>query len=436
MPLGVPYHTLGGLLVSGEQLRLGSTAFVSRLEEGRLILEIHARLNPIAALPGTRMYRSWFGLALCKWGRRTAWSFILAVATCFLSAQAQTNDLRSLAESADAARRQRNIPDAIELYKQAVVANPSWPEGWWFLGILQYDLNQYAPARDAFTQYIRLTPNAGPALALKGLCEFEMGQYPESLQDLQQGVTLGAANQPRNARIILYHQALLLNLAGSFEQSFADFKQLAAQRPDNQDLALGLGLAGLRRRQLPGDVTPEQTALVSSVGKASSLLMSGDLDGASQAFQALFARYPDVPNLHYTYGYLLFATSPEQAADQLHEELKVSPHSANAHAMLAWAESTQGDFPAARDDGAKAVAEDSALTMGQLTYGRALVETGKIEDGVTHLEDVLRTEPGNLEAHLTLAKAYSKLGRSEDARRERLQCLAISDQGAAPAAKL
>jgi hypothetical protein len=40
-------------------------------------------------------------------------------------------------------------------------------------------------------------------------------------------------------------------------------------------------------------------------------------------------------------------------------------------------------------------------------------------------------EPANLEAHLTLVKAFSKLGLKEDARRERLLCLEMAGQGAA-----
>ena len=349
-------------------------------------------------------------------------------------AQSQSSDFRSLAESADTARQQGDISIAIELNKQAGAANPSGPDGWWFLGMMQYNQDQYASARDAFSQYIQLTPKAGPALALKGLCEFELGAYADSLKDLQQGVSLGAANEPRNARIILYHKALLLTLAGEFEQSIAEFTELARQRPDNQDLALGLGLAGLRRKQLPADVQPEQTALLTAVGQASLLLMGSDFSGADEAFQTAFARYPDSPNLHYMYGYLLLATRPEQAVDELRRELKVSPRSANAHAMLAWAEGAQGDFFAAREDGAQAVEEEPTLSMGQLIYGRALVETGRIGDGLPHLEGLLRLEPDNLEAHLTLAKAYSKLGRAEDARRERLECLAISERGAGPVA--
>ena len=48
------------------------------------------------------------------------------------------------------------------------------------------------------------------------------------------------------------------------------------------------------------------------------------------------------------------------------------------------------------------------------------------------LKKSCRLEPGNLEAHLTLAKAYSKLGRKDDARRERLLCLELSGGGARP----
>ena len=72
--------------------------------------------------------------------------------------------------------------------------------------------------------------------------------------------------------------------------------------------------------------------------------------------------------------------------------------------------------------------------MGQLVLGRAMVEAGDTTGALPHLEKVLQLEPGNLEAHLTLAKAYSRLGRKDDARRERLLCLQLSTGGAAPSA--
>jgi hypothetical protein len=110
----------------------------------------------------------------------------LAVITIISTAlHAQTDDFSSVAASADAARRQGDIPRAIELYRKATETNPNWTDGWWFLGILQYDQNQYEPARDALTHYLQLTPKAAPALALRGICEFNLGAYEQALQDLE-----------------------------------------------------------------------------------------------------------------------------------------------------------------------------------------------------------------------------------------------------------
>ena len=66
------------------------------------------------------------------------------------------------------------------------------------------------------------------------------------------------------------------------------------------------------------------------------------------------------------------------------------------------------------------------LLTAQLALGRLLVETDDERGGIEHLEQALQLDAGNLETHLALAKAYSKLGNADDARRERLQCLAIS----------
>jgi tetratricopeptide (TPR) repeat protein len=352
-----------------------------------------------------------------------------------LPARSQTADnFASLVSSADAARQQGDIPTAIALYRKAVEQNPNWPDGWWFLGILQYDANQYVPAHDALNRYLQLTPDAAPALALRGLCEFNTGEYLQSLADLELGVARGAANQPKNARIIFYHEALVLLRLGRFEESLGKLTLLAKQGTDNggdnQDLAMGIGLAGMRMNVLPADAPAAQAQMLSSIGQAALLLMNENYDGGRAAFQALFAEYPHSPGIHYLYGYLIFATKPEEAVVQFRKELEISPQSANAHAMCAWALEFQGDYAAALVEAAKASAEDPSLPMGQLVYGRALVETGDSSGGLPHLESVLRTEPGNLEAHLTLAKAYSKLGRSEEARRERLLCLSISQQGA------
>lgn len=361
---------------------------------------------------------------------------MLFLASASAMAQAPPAAFDKLIAGASAARAQGDLPRAISLYQEAVQLNPKWPDAWWYLGSLQYGTDAYGPAAEALTHYIDLTPGAGPALALRGLCEFEEGKYPESLQDLQRGISLGAANQPKNAGIILYHEALLLTRAGRFEEALGQFTLMVKHGSVNDDVINGIGLAGLRMPIFPQQIDPAQAERIAMAGHAASAVMSGDLPAAHQAFLSVFERFPTTPNLHYLYGYLLFTVDPDQAIAQFQQELTVSPTSAVTHAMLAWAYGLRGDYPASLPNAQKAVAEDPSLSMAQLVLGRALVETGDVTAGLPHLEAVLASDPQNLEAHLALAKAYSKLGRADDARRERLQCLAISGQGAAPNATM
>ena len=157
--------------------------------------------------------------------------------------------------------------------------------------------------------------------------------------------------------------------------------------------------------------------------------MRGDVEAGAQAFQDLFASYPGIPNVHYFCGYLLFPTRPDAAIAQFRQELTLSPASAVTNAMLAWALGIQGDYAGALPPAQKAAAADPSLQMAQLVLGRALVETGAPAEGLPHLEAALKADGGNVEAHMAMAKAYSELGRKDDARRERLESMRLSTGG-------
>jgi tetratricopeptide (TPR) repeat protein len=352
------------------------------------------------------------------------------------AAQNHLENFDELVAGATAAREQGDLPRALDLYSQAVQVNPAWPDGWWYVGSLQYGSDNYGAAVDALSHYISLTPKAGPAYALRGLCEFEEGQYPESLQDIQQSIAFGAANQPRNAAIILFHEALLLTRLGRYEEALGKYPVLVKNGAVNEEMIEGIGLAGLRMPILPKDIDPSQHELVTLVGKAAADVMGGDLTASKQAFDDIFRRFPETPNIHYLYGYLLFVVDPNAAIVQFRKELEVSSSSAIAQSMLAWALGMQGDYAAALPYAEKSVVEDPSLPMAQLVLGRDLVETGDINGGLTRLEAVVKQDPKNLEAHLALVKAYSKLGRKDDARRERLLCLELTDKRVASNANM
>lgn len=349
------------------------------------------------------------------------------------AAQANPASFSDVASKAMAARDVNDVPGAIELYQQALKLNSQWPDGWWFLGSLQYGTGAYAGAQNALTHYLDLTPNAAPALAMRGLCEFETTEYGKSLNDIQRALALGAANQPRNEKILRYHEALLLTRTGRFEDALRSYAFFTHEDDSNPELFLALGLAGLRTPLLPKELKADQQELYISAGKAAFDFMKGDKEVARAEFQRLFQRVPSVPNAHYLYGYLLYASDPEAAVIEFKNELDVDPSNAVAEVMLAWIPLLTNDGSDALPYARKAVAEDPTLPSTQLVLGRALTETGDTKGGIEHLEKTVQLQPDNLEVHLALAKAYSKSGRKEDARRERLLCLEMTKNDTAPA---
>jgi predicted Zn-dependent protease len=334
-----------------------------------------------------------------------------------------------LASEAAAARIANDVPRAIQLYQQAVQLNPQWDKGWWYLGLLQYETNAYPAARDALTRYLKLAPTAGPAIALRGLCEFETGQYDQSLKDIETGISLGAANQPRNEQILKFHAALLLTKTGRFQEALDEYGWFAQNGITNPELLLGLGLAGLRTPALPKEVVADQRDFYTAAGDAVYEFLAKHRDEAQQAFQDLFHRFPSAPNAHYLYGYLLLQTDPDHAIEELKQELKVSPSNIDADVLLAWACLLENKPAQALPYAQKAFAAQPSASVSLLVLGRSLVETGDLKNGTEYLERAVQLDPKNLEIHIALAHAYSEEGLKQEAWRERMLSIQMENHG-------
>jgi predicted Zn-dependent protease len=268
-------------------------------------------------------------------------------------------------------------------------------------------------------------PDAGPAAALRGLCEYETGEYKEALADIQRGLSLGAGNQSRNEKILRYHEALLLTRNANFEGALQKYSPFAQEKVPNPELLVAVGLAGLRTPLLPKELNAEKQDMYSAAGSATLQYMSGDHEGARQSFQDFFHRFPTAANAHYLYGYLLFPTDPDQATVEFKGELEVSPSNPAAQLMVAWDALLRNEPSEALTYAQKANAEQPGMPIAQLVLGRALLDTGNVKEGMELLEKEVQRDPSNLETHIALAKAYSKSGRKEDAHRERLRCLEL-----------
>jgi tetratricopeptide (TPR) repeat protein len=278
-----------------------------------------------------------------------------------------------------------------------------------------------------------LIPDAAPATALRGLCEFELAQYEPSLRDVQHALALGAADDTRNAQILRYHEGLLLTKLGRFEEALTAYGYFAREHISNDELLTAVGLATLRIPQFPKDVDAAQRETSALAGNAAYLLLSGDQTAAAQAFQTFFQRYPAVANAHYSWGYLLYPTDQDAAIVEFRREAAVAPDNSIDHAMLAWALLMENSPVEALPEARKAADEAPALPMAQLALGRALLETGDVQSATARLQDALKLDPQNLEIHIALARAYAETGREDDAQRERRLCLQLTSQSSKPA---
>jgi tetratricopeptide (TPR) repeat protein len=305
-----------------------------------------------------------------------------------------------------------------------------WAQGWFYLGLLDYGSNRFDDAIDAFDRFLELNPDLSPALALRGLCEFEVGAYDNSLRDLDAGVKKGAADDPHNAQVIRYHYGQLLAHAGRFEEAFVQYQFFASLQIDDPDLRLGLGLAGTRSQMLPKDVPAPNRPLLEEAGGAAYTFFSGNTDGADTAFNQLFARYPKAPELHFFYATLLFRHGSDLAIEQFRDYLTAVPQDGFAHGMLAFSLMLADRFSEARPEAELAQSEAPTMEMAQIALARSLIETGSkpgTETGddkraAVLINRVLEQDPDNLEAHMALAALYSRTGDREDEDRERMVC--------------
>jgi tetratricopeptide (TPR) repeat protein len=331
----------------------------------------------------------------------------------------------ALAKSATAAREEGRPSEAIGDYKRALELRPEWGEGWWYLGTLQYDSDQYAEAIRALQKLVQLVPGAGPGWSFLGLCEFEIKDYANSLDHLRKGQSLGEGDDPEIARVSKYHLALLLVRNGNFEEATTLLAATFGQSQMSSQVKAALGLALLRVPLLPDEVDPSQDALLHAAGNLAAQLAQNDTTKALGEFPSLLKDYPSVPYIHYAYAQALTSAGQlKDAVEELREETRISPESALVFAemsrLLLRMRHLQEAVRAAEE--AVRVAPDSSGAHRAL--GQALKSAGKSERSAQELAAAEKLAPEKLQPEKRIAQLYARqnaLNYSRDAQASAVQ---------------
>lgn len=339
-----------------------------------------------------------------------------------------------LATEAEAAHKAHNTAEAIALYTKALRANPDWAEGWWAQGNLLYEAARYSEARANFARLTSLRPQAAPAYAMLGLCEFSLADYASALAHIEAGLASPELDkQPQMAGVLHFHKAVSLRLIGRFDRALSELAWFAANGYKSDAIFTEMGLAALRSASLQNELPRDTMPVYVTTGKVAYAMLAGDEPDVHEGMQWLLKTFPQAQNLHLFYGSFLMATQPEAAITQFEEELRLNPESANTYAKLAWTWLNWDEYEKSLPYAEKAVALDAKDALAQYVLGKALVGKAQLESGIEHLRVATQSQPDDLKSHVALATALWQQGDVIGARQQQSIASRLSRAAGTPA---
>jgi tetratricopeptide (TPR) repeat protein len=157
---------------------------------------------------------------------------------------------------------------------------------------------------------------------------------------------------------------------------------------------------------------------------ADSNELQGKWDEAEKDYRKILEQNPNYPGIHFRLARLLLSKPnptpdfAEQAKKELQAELAIDPSNAGAEYVLGELARQAQDLPAAEQHFSKATQLEPNFADAWLGLGMSLIAEKKFPEAVAPLEKAVKMQPGNPAAHYSLATAYSRTGRKEDADRE------------------
>ncbi len=356
-------------------------------------------------------------------GQGTAILFTILWPVAFLVAQTRLAVPRpsfaTLSAQAAAARDSEHLDSAATLYREALALNTGWTEGWWSLGTIEYDLNNYRQAASAFEKLCMLDSKAGSARIMLGLSEFELGEDKDALTHIQEGERIGVADNQQLRNVALYHEGVLLQRQGKFEGSERALDSLCIAGVETPELSAVLGMVALRLRDRVAPTEAPGAEIFRRAGHAQCLAAQKEFDEGRREYTALVRDFPQFPKVHYAFGrFLLDAHETRAGITELETEIELHPEDSMARLQIAAAKykiDSEGALPYAQ----AAVEHDPAQPLGHYLLGLLLLDTGNYRRAITELETAQRSMSEVANIYSALGAAYSQAGRDEDAARAR-----------------
>src|SRR6185295_4104995 len=127
------------------------------------------------------------------------------------------------------------------------------------------------------------------------------------------------------------------------------------------------------------------------------------VDASRTYFAELLARYPNDPNVHYSFGVFVLQQDAETALKEFQRAHELDPNHQPAMVQMAFEYLKRRDYDAALPLAEKSVALAPRMFPARAVLGRVLLELGQTERAIQQLEEGVRLAPESPDMHFALA---------------------------------
>jgi protein O-GlcNAc transferase len=251
--------------------------------------------------------------------------------------------------------------------------------------------------------------------ALDGVKLYQQRQFTAAESEFQRVLAV----RPEDAETRLYLARTLIELA-RIPEALAQIERALAAQPDPEiQFQAGKIIRELAERRFADleRLASDSAAVRELVGRHFEL--QGKLPEALREYRAAIAKEPARPGLHFESGNILWRMRElDAAAEELQTELARTPHHGMANLRL-------GQVFLARDQAAQGLPflEQAIEAMpnsaeGRRELGKAYHRLSRTVDARKQWEALAKLRPDDDQVHYLLGNLYRQLGESELARRE------------------